>query len=109
MSDADNEKLSELSAQISKAQERSDSSSGERGDGSSSRVKAMARVLRVGTDFTATILGALGLGWFVDEQIGTAPWSMLLFLFAGVVIAFWNLIQAAGKTRDTQDRDAPEA
>ncbi len=109
MSNADNDKLSELSAQISKAQKRSDFSSGEQGDGPSLRVRAMARVLRVGTDFTATILGALGLGWFVDEQMGIAPWSMLLFLLVGVIIAFWNLVQAVGEKRDIQNRNEPEA
>lgn len=93
----DKDKLADLSAQIARAEERSSPSRQTQDGPSSLRVQALARAIRIGADFVTTILGALGLGWFADQQMGTAPWWMLLFLLIGCAIAFWNLIKASGR------------
>ncbi|MGE0109824.1 MAG: AtpZ/AtpI family protein [Bdellovibrionales bacterium] len=91
----DQDKLAVLAAQIKQAEERSNPSLQDQDGALPSRVQVLARVMRIGADFVTTILGALGLGWFVDQQVGSAPWCMLLFLLIGCVVAFWNLIKAS--------------
>ncbi len=91
--------LAALSAQIKRAEERSNPSLKNQDDKSPSRVQAMARVMRIGADFVTTILAGLGLGWFADTQMETAPWCMISFLLIGCVIAFWNLIRATEARR----------
>lgn len=43
----------------------------------------VAQLMRIGTDFTATILTAVGLGWLLDRALGWQPWGMLGMLFLG--------------------------
>lgn len=47
--------------------------------------------MRMGTEMvTATLLG-LGMGYFLDQWLGTHPWMTLLFFLFGSIAGFRNM------------------
>jgi ATP synthase protein I len=54
----------------------------------------LAFAMRLGTEFvTATLIGA-GMGYGLDQWLGSTPWLLLLFLLLGVVAGFRNMYRA---------------
>ncbi len=56
------------------------------GGGRGADRRQAANTATVGIQFTATILGSLFLGRWLDERLGTAPWLLLLGLLLGFVL-----------------------
>jgi ATP synthase protein I len=52
-------------------------------------------------------LGGGIVGWLLDRWFGTRPWLMLVFLFLGFAVGFWNVIriskQSQGKAPGKRD------
>jgi ATP synthase protein I len=46
-----------------------------------------------------TLVGGIillgGIGYAADEWLGTAPWGLLIGLFLGIAVGFWELIKTA--------------
>ena len=90
-SQSERDKLKVLAERIAKAKEAADPTQ-QREDDSPDSNQSKARMVRIGTDFIATILGSLGLGWFVDQQFEIAPWGMIGFLVVGFIAACYELV-----------------
>lgn len=90
-SQSDRDKLQALADRISKAEQTANPAQISAEDSQDSG-PSKARMVRIGTDFIATILGALGLGWFVDQQFDCAPWGMIGFLVVGFITACYELV-----------------
>ena len=103
----DKDRLAGLTAQIELAEKRANPEH-KIDDNAHARVQALAKVMRIGADFVTTVLAGLGLGWFVDTQMGSAPWCLISFLVVGSVIAFWNLIRATEATRASSSTEEQE-
>ena len=43
-------------------------------------------------------LGGGIVGWLLDRWFGTRPWLMLVMLFLGFAVGFWNVIRIANKS-----------
>jgi ATP synthase protein I len=43
-------------------------------------------------------LGGGVVGWLMDRWFGTRPWLMLVLLFLGFAVGFWNVIRIANKS-----------
>ena len=43
-------------------------------------------------------LGGGIVGWLLDRWFGTRPWLMLVFLFLGFAVGFWNVIRIANRS-----------
>lgn len=52
----------------------------------------------------AVILGLL-FGWWLDGQLGTQPWMMLLFLVFGLVAGFRGVLRAVGRAERAAEVD----
>src|SRR6476661_6766252 len=52
-------------------------------------------------------LGGGIVGWLLDRWFGIKPWLMLILLFLGFAVGFWNVIRIAnkssGKSRDGRE------
>jgi ATP synthase protein I len=52
-------------------------------------------------------LGGGIVGWLLDRWLGTRPWLMLVMLFLGFAVGFWNVIrisnEASRKARGEKD------
>ena len=47
------------------------------------RMEGIGFAFRVGTELVAATGIGVGIGWGLDQWLGTKPWLMLLFLFIG--------------------------
>jgi len=62
---------------------------------------ARARSTAIGVGFRIAIELVVGvvvggfIGWFLDQQLGTRPWLLLLFLLFGIAAGFLNVFRTA--------------
>lgn len=65
----------------------------------------LALGMRIATEMAAALAVGVGMGWLLDEWLGTRPWMMIVFFVFGAAAAFVNLIRVAREA----DRAAEEA
>ena len=70
------------------------------GQDATSDSSALARGIRLSTEFVAGIVVGAGLGWLIDRLAGTSPWGMIVLLLLGFAAGVLNLIRAAGVAPD---------
>lgn len=51
----------------------------------------------VGLELGISVILGLLFGWWLDKQLGTAPWMMLLFLVLGLIAGFRGVMRAVGR------------
>jgi len=56
-----------------------------------------ARAARLGTEFIAAILVGAGIGYFVDQGLGTTPWFMIVMLLVGFAAGVLNVVRSANE------------
>lgn len=56
-----------------------------------SEQKNMNQGIRAGTELVVSLVAGGGLGYALDQWLGTGPWLLILFLFLGVCAAFMNI------------------
>lgn len=56
---------------------------------------ALARGIRLSTEFVVGVLLGAGLGWLVDRWLGTSPWGLIVLLLLGFVAGVFNMVRAA--------------
>ena len=44
-------------------------------------------------------LGGGIVGWLLDRWFGTKPWLMLVLMFLGFAVGFWNVIRISRETQ----------
>lgn len=49
---------------------------------------------RIGIEFVASIIVAIGLGWAIDRGLGTRPWAMIVMFFLGVAAGMLHIYRA---------------
>ncbi len=52
---------------------------------------------RVLGELIGGLVGGALIGFVLDKWIGTSPWLLLVFLFAGIIVAFRNIIRISTK------------
>ena len=50
--------------------------------------RQLANLMAAGTQLTASIGGSALLGWWLDREVGTKPWLLLVFVLVGTVGGF---------------------
>lgn len=45
------------------------------------------------TDIIAAVLVGGGIGWFLDQWLGTSPYLLLIFIVLGLIAGIRNLIR----------------
>lgn len=55
---------------------------------------------RVLAELVGGMVGGAFLGWVIDQLAGTRPWGLLVMLFAGVIVAFRNIIRISSRPPD---------
>lgn len=54
----------------------------------------MGRGVRAGIELTAPIIAGGGLGWLIDQGMGTRPFGLIVMLLLGVSTGFYNVWRA---------------
>ena len=59
------------------------------------RGKAFGDAFRIVAELIVGVAVGGGLGWFLDRQLGTAPWLLVVFLMLGFAAGVSNVIRTA--------------
>lgn len=60
----------------------------------------------VGLELGISVILGLLFGWWLDKQLGTAPWMMLLFLVFGLVAGFRGVMRAVTRAERAAEANA---
>ena len=53
--------------------------------------------LRIAVDLVAGIAVGVGIGWYLDSQLETKPWFLLLFTVLGFCAGLLNVVRTANQ------------
>ena len=53
--------------------------------------------LRIGVELVVAVVVGTGLGWAVDEVLGTQPWGILVLFLIGVAAGMLNVYRAVSR------------
>jgi ATP synthase protein I len=59
--------------------------------------RAFSLGIRVLSEFIAGIIAGGGIGWLLDDWLGTRPVFLLVFMTLGIITGFWNVYRIAAK------------
>lgn len=68
----------------------------------------MAVGLQIAVELVAGVAVGFGVGWFLDDWLGTRPWLLLVFTIVGFVAGLLNVIRRA-KQLEAEARRASES
>ena len=60
-------------------------------------MKALSFLSQIGITIIACVAVGILLGRFLDSQLGTAPWLLLVFTLLGIAAAFKSIFEIAKK------------
>jgi ATP synthase protein I len=60
-----------------------------------SEVSDLAIAWRIGVELVVSILVGAGIGWAIDQWLGTAPWAMVAMVFLGFAAGVANVFRLA--------------
>ena len=81
--------LEDLDARLRKA--RGQTSQDGENDGSEVPPSGIGMAFRVGVDLVAGLAVGTGIGWLLDQWLGTRPWLMVVFFFIGAAAGMLNV------------------
>ncbi len=67
----------------------------EKNEGRSNQGTAAGIAFRLVTELVVGIAVGTGIGWFLDDLLGSAPWLLILFFFLGAAAGLLNVIRAS--------------
>ena len=61
--------------------------------------------LRMGLELVVGLVAGGGIGWLIDQWLGTLPWFLLLFFLMGAAAGTLNVFRTAKEIGLAADRD----
>lgn len=72
------------------------------------RGTAIGIAFRLTTELVAGLVVGGGIGWFLDDWLGTGPWLLLLFFFLGMAAGILNVFRTAKQLAAEAERNAED-
>jgi ATP synthase protein I len=85
---------SDLAARIKRAQQQEGGEAEAESGAATKDMTALSRGIRLGTEFIAAILVGAGVGYFLDQWLGTSPWILLVMLMVGFAAGVVNVTRS---------------
>jgi len=70
--------------------------------------RELGRYGALGFEMALSVLIGLGVGYYLDKWLGTAPWLMFLWLGFGFAAGFRSLYRAALRSAKEQEQEKEE-
>jgi len=70
--------------------------------------RELARYSALGFEMALSVLIGLGIGYYLDKWLGTAPWLMIIWLGFGFAAGFRSLYRAALRSAKEQEKENQE-
>lgn len=105
-------RASELGARLEKVRSEARSKSGAARSDNAPPKGALGEALRIPTELVVGIAVGAFVGKVLDDQFGTAPWLLIVFVAVGFVAALMNIIRIAKRVQaeaEQLQREAPAA
>jgi len=61
----------------------------------------IGQAFRIGAELISGLIVGTGLGWLLDDWLGTRPWFMVIFIFLGGGAGILNVYRTAMRMVDT--------
>jgi len=101
--------LADLAARLKAARDRREGGKVEVADATGGRLSGIGFAFRVGVELVSALIVGAGLGWLLDQWLGTGPWLMVVLLFFGMGAGILNVYRAANRLSGiAADRGAGE-
>ncbi len=69
----------------------------------------IGQALRIGVEMVSALVVGVGLGWFLDNLLGTKPWMMIVFIFLGGAAGILNVYRTAMRMMEEFDEDSKDS
>jgi ATP synthase protein I len=87
--------LEDLDARLRKARGKARPANAAEGD--DAPAGGWGQAMRVGLELVSGLAVGVGIGWLLDEWLGTRPWLMVLFFFLGAGAGMLNVYRSVAK------------
>jgi len=67
--------------------------------------RELGRYGALGFEMALSVLIGLGIGYYLDKWLGTAPWLMIIWLVFGFAAGFRSLYRAAVRSEKEQTKE----
>lgn len=88
----ENSSLRDIASRLNKARGAQDGKTGQSAD--KGLQSSLGMGFRIGVEMVAAIAVGLGIGWLLDNWLGTGPWLLVLFFFLGAAAGVMNVYRA---------------
>ncbi len=59
-----------------------------------------AQATKIASEFVAGVIVGGGLGWGIDQALGTRPWALIVFVLLGFAAGVLNVLRSQGVVPD---------
>ena len=97
----------DLSARLKKARQSQPDALG-KGPVLKNEMSGIGQAFRIGAELISSLIVGTGIGWFLDNWLGTKPWFMIIFIFLGGAAGILNVYRTAMRMADDVERELAE-
>ena len=97
----------DLGARLKKARQSQPNALGQ-GPVLKNEMSGVGQAFRIGAELISSLLVGTGIGWFLDDWLGTKPWFMITFIFLGGAAGILNVYRTAMRMADDVERELAE-
>ena len=78
---------------------RNEAKAAEAPPSSGGNASGLGQMFKMSGEFVSGVVIGAGIGWVLDQALGTTPWGLIVFLLLGFAAGFVNLVRAAERDR----------
>lgn len=71
-------------------------------------MSGVGQAFRIGAELISSLVVGTGIGWFLDDWLGTKPWFMIIFIFLGGAAGMLNVYRTAMRMVDDVEKELAE-
>lgn len=71
-------------------------------------MSGVGQAFRIGAELISSLIVGTGIGWFLDNWLGTKPWFMIIFIFLGGAAGIMNVYRTGMRMVDDVEKELAE-